>query len=40
MDEVIIIIPMGNYFLFFGALTTSIYMIRVKRKLDKNDITH
>ena len=39
-DEVIIIIPMGNYFLFFGALTTSIYMIRVKRKLDKNDITH
>ena len=39
-DNVIIIIPIGNYFLFFGALTSSIYLIRVKRKLDKNKATH
>ena len=39
-DKVIIIIPMGNYFLFFGVLTSSIYLIRVKRKLDKDQVTH
>jgi len=35
-DKVIIIIPMGYYFLFFGALTCFIYVIRVKRKLESH----
>jgi len=39
-EKVIIIIPMGNYFLFIGVLTSSIYLIRVKRKLDNNKATH
>ena len=39
-DEVIIIIPMGNYFLFFGVLTSSICLLRVKRKLEKNEVSH
>jgi hypothetical protein len=36
-DKFIIIIPMGNYFLFFGVLTISIYLIRVKKKIKKID---
>ncbi len=36
-DKLIIIIPMGNYFLFFGVLTSSIYLIRVKKKIKKID---
>jgi len=39
-DEFILIIPIGNYFLFFGVLTSSIYLIRIKRKLDKNKVNH
>ncbi|MBY9004523.1 MAG: hypothetical protein KGD73_11160 [Candidatus Lokiarchaeota archaeon] len=39
-DEVIIIIPMGNYFLFFGVLTSSMCLLLVKRKLDKNEVIH
>jgi len=35
-DKVIIIIPMGNCFLLFGALTSFICLIRVKRKIDTN----
>ncbi|MHA1671779.1 MAG: hypothetical protein ACTSV5_14575 [Promethearchaeota archaeon] len=39
-DEVIVIIPLGNYFLFFGTLTSVIYLIKVKRKLNKNEDIH